>query len=142
MPGTSLAIEKARLVRPGTVAVLLFEVFPSPVTGTPASSVTLKSTTGGLLMVTRVMVTFIASAAHREAASSLAGVALSGMETTGAPLPGGPGCPGGPGGPAGPAEPASWLQPPASNARATSIPRCTNRKTFILGSRDRQTANS
>ena len=58
MPGTSFESEKDRLVRPATVAVLLFDVLPRPVTGTPASSVTVKLTTGALLMLTLVTVTF------------------------------------------------------------------------------------
>src|SRR6185503_13349192 len=98
-------MEKAKLVRPATVAVLLFEVFPRPVTGTPESSLTVKLTTGGLLMETLVMVTFIDSAAQLAAAASLAGVALLGTVTTGVPLGGGPDGPGGPGAPGGPAGP-------------------------------------
>ena len=84
MPGTSLASENARLVRPATVAVLLFDVLPRPMTGAPVSSVTVKLTTGGLLMLTLVTVTCGASAAHAAADASLAGVALLGMYDHGA----------------------------------------------------------
>src|SRR6185436_18081826 len=119
MPGTSFAIEKARLVRPGTVALLLFEVLPRPLTGTPVSSVTVKLTTGGLLMVTLVTLTFIESAAHAAAAASVAGVALLGTETTGVLAPGGP------------AGPVSVLHAARTRAAAVSIALFTRWKAFI-----------
>src|SRR6185369_3249669 len=132
-------MENARFVRPATVAVLLFEVFPRPLTGTPASSLTVKLTTGGLLMVTPVTVTFIDSAAQLAAAASVAGAALLGMETTGVLLPGGPDGPDGPGGPAGPAGPGSpLLQAASKTAIGASVPQRTRRKIFILASRSRE----
>ena len=49
---------KERLVRPGTVAVLLWEVLPRPDDGNPvAASFTVNFTTGGLAMVTLWTVT-------------------------------------------------------------------------------------
>src|SRR6185503_11268370 len=137
MPGTSFAIEKARLVRPGTVALLLFEVLPRPLTGTPASSVTVKLTTGGL-----VTVTFIESAAQAAAAASVAGVALLGMETTGVLPPGGPEGPGGPAAPGGPAGPVSVLHAARTRAAAVTIALFTRRKAFIERSPCQRTITS
>jgi hypothetical protein len=80
------------------------------------ASVTLKLTTGGLLMLTLVTVTWAASAAHAAADASLAGVALLGIVVT-APgvVPGGPG---GPAGPCAPAGPVSPLPQPATTKAA------------------------
>src|SRR5690242_18682188 len=122
MPGTSLAIEKARLVSPAAVAVLLFEVLPRPVTGTPESSLTVKLTTGGLLIVTPVTVTFIERAAQAADCASVAGVEFLGMDTTGVLLPGGPEGPGGPGVPGVPVGPVSVLHAASISAAAVSIP--------------------
>jgi len=103
-----------------TVAVLLLDVLPKPFTGVPVSSVTVKLTTAGLLMLTLVTVTRSASAAHAAAAASLAGVALLRMVMTGpASDPGGPGGPGGPCVPGAPADPVSPLQPATTRAAMT-----------------------
>ena len=124
-PGTSLAIVKAMFVSPATVAVELFDLLPRPTTGMPLASLTVKLTTGALLIVTPVIVTCGESAAHAAALSLVAGVLLLGTCTAAvASAPGAPSAPGGPAGPAGPAGPCAPSSPPQpARAAATRAAR-------------------
>jgi hypothetical protein len=88
---------------------------PKPLTGVPSASVTVKSTTGGLLILTSVTVTRSDRFAHVAAAASVAGVALLGTVMIG-PGPGGPDGPCGPCGPCAPVDPVSPLQPATTRA--------------------------
>ena len=91
------------------MAVLLLALLPRPTTGVPAGSVTLKLTTGGLAIVTLVIVTCGAKAAQAAALASVAGAAL--LATRIRLPPPGPTGPGGPAGPVGPPAPGAPVGP-------------------------------
>src|SRR5262249_4008626 len=145
VPGTSLAIAKARFVRPGYLAPLASEVLPSPAIAAPVvASVTLNVTTGGLEILTLWTVIWGASAAHTAFAASVGASELLGilMRVT-AGLPGGPASPDGPGGPTGPWSP---LQPASRARAATDRTAATVTRAFIqpprgLPSRDRSSSS-
>src|SRR6478735_9284010 len=83
-------------------------------TALPKLSITVKLTTGGLAIVTLVIVTVGCNSAHACALVAIAVGSVSALLPTfdAPPPPGAPGVPGVPGGPAGPAGPAGPPSPP------------------------------
>src|SRR6187397_2862659 len=95
-------------------------------TALPKLSVTVKLTTGGLAIVTPVMVTVGCRLAHACALAVIAVGSVSALlPTFDAPLPPGapgvPGVPGGPAGPAGPGGPAGPAGPPSPPQPARDV---------------------
>jgi len=85
----------------------------------PKASVTVKVTTGGLLMLTLLIVTVGWSAAQRAAWAAMASVLVNALLPAVTPFPA-PTGPGGPGGPAGPVAPSLPPQPAISVATAAT----------------------
>ena len=96
-------------------------MLPSPTTALPKASNTVNLTTGGLAIVTLVMVTVGSRSDQTAALAAIASgfqvllptlVVRFRLPAASSPVPGGPEGPEGPGGPGGPAGPAAPVSPP------------------------------